>query len=539
MTVSSPTPGGQFEISDDGVLVRDSSTPVLILSVDGQYVWSLTPERDGHPAGGGILVPWPGVLTRFLNGSATVTIADYDREVLFEEKVSLGTGEDAISIVDSGGNPLSVDKVGHLTRSFEATDENIREEILEGTQRVLADLRDVIGVEAYLNYGALLGAIREGRMLGHDSDTDVCYLSKHTVPAEIITESYAIERTMRERGWSLLRMSGGDIKVLLEVSDGRKVHIDIFVAFYVPDADGEPVFYQLGNRSGRLRREAIVPVSTINLHGFDFPAPADPEEMLAFIYGPMWRTPDPSFKYADPAPGVRRLDGWLRGFRTDMGPWTEFHNTHGQDLEGAESAFGKWVLEQLPEDAKVVDIGAGAVCRDGRYFARSGHQVHAVDFSRAAVASIRRRANRNKLSVTTDQFILGELRSTLALGARLARDPHHLFARELLGCLDGAARSQLWTLSKMALRPGGGKLHLEFAASGDDQAQAEPQPEGLVRRVDPDLVRAEIEAAGGVIEHLEIADGEDMLGNSLPAVARLRASWPAPQDPAQHAAEGN
>jgi len=537
VTGSAPTPGGQFEISDEGVLVRDSSTPVLILSVDGQYVWSLTPERDGHPVDGGTMVPWPTVLTRFLDGAATITIADYEGEVLFEDKVVLGSGEGNISIVDGSGNPLSVDKVGHLTRSFEATDESIREEILDGTQRVLADLRDVVGVEAYLNYGALLGAIREGRMLGHDSDTDVCYLSKHTVPAEIISESYAIERTMRERGWSVLRMSGGDIKVLHQVSDGRKVHIDIFVAFYVPDKDGEPVFYQLGNRSGRLRREAIVPVSTINLHGYDFPAPAEPEEMLAFIYGPKWRTPDPSFKYADPPAGVRRLDGWLRGFRTDMGFWTEFHNTHGKELESKQSAFGAWVLKQLPEDAKVVDIGAGAIGRDGRFFARKGHQVHSVDFSRAAVAAVRRRAERHKLPLVSEQLILGELRSTLTLGARLARDPHHLYARDLIGCLDGAARSQLWMLAKMALRPGGGKLYLEFAVTGENLP--EPQPEGLVRRVDPALVQAEIEAAGGVVEHLGINEGQDMLGNPLPGVARLRASWPSPKNLTQHRAEGN
>lgn len=531
MTVSTPTPGAQFEISDEGVLVRDSSTPVLVLSVDGKYVWSLTPARDGHSADGGTMVPWPTVLNRFLDGSATVTIADYDGEVLYEDKVVLGSGEGSISIVDGGGNPLSVDKVGHLTRSFEATDESIREEILDGTQRVLADLRDVVGVEAYLNYGALLGAIREGRMLGHDSDTDVCYLSKHTVPAEIISESYAIERTMRERGWSILRMSGGDIKVLHQVSDGRKVHIDIFVAFYVPDKDGEPVFYQLGNRSGQLRREAIVPVSTINLHGYDFPAPAEPEEMLAFIYGPKWRTPDPSFKYADPPAGVRRLDGWLRGFRTDMGQWTEFHSTH-KELETKQSAFGAWVLTQLPEDAKVVDIGAGAIGRDARFFARKGHQVRSLDFSRAAVAAVRRRAERHKLPLVSDQLILGELRSTLTLGARLARDPHHLYARDLIGCLDGAARSQLWTLSKMALRPGGGKLYLEFAVTGENLP--EPQPEGLVRRVDPALVQAEIEASGGVVEHLGINDGQDMLGNPLPGVARLRASWPS-----LNAVEGN
>lgn len=537
MTVSAPTPGGQFEISDEGVLVRGASKQVLVLSVDGQYVWSLTPDRDGQPCRGGTLVPWPSVLTRFLNGSATVSIADYEGEVLYEEKITLGNGEGAISIVDGSGHPLSVDKVGHLTRSFEATDTQIREEILDGTQRVLADLRDVVGVEAYLNYGALLGAIREGRMLGHDSDTDVCYLSKHTAPADIITESYAIERTMRERGWSILRMSGGDIKVLHQVSDGRKVHIDIFVAFYVPDKDGEPVFYQLGNRSGRLRREAIVPVSTINLHGFDFPAPAEPEEMLAFIYGPKWRTPDPSFKYADPPAGVRRLDGWLRGFRTDMGAWTEFHTTHAGELEVKQSSFGDWVLEQLPADAKVVDIGSGGIGRDARLFARNGHQVRAVDFSRAAVAAVRRRAQRNNLPLVSDQLILGELRSTLTLGARLARDPHHLVARELIGCLDGAARSQLWTLSKMALRPGGGKLYLEFAATGDQLP--DPKPEGLVRRVDPAVVRAEIEAAGGVVEHLEIRDGEDMLGNPLPGVARLRASWPSPRNLTQHRAEGN
>ena len=97
MTGSAPTTGGQFEISDDGVLVRDSSTPVLILSVDGQYVWSLTPDRDGHPTDGGTMVPWPTVLTRFLDGSATVTIADYDGEVLFEDKVTLGSGEGNIS----------------------------------------------------------------------------------------------------------------------------------------------------------------------------------------------------------------------------------------------------------------------------------------------------------------------------------------------------------------------------------------------------------------------------------------------------------
>lgn len=527
MTTSTPTSAlSHFQISESGVLVQESDTPVLVLSVDGQYVWSFTPARDGHPADGGTLVPWPEVLHRFLDGTAVFTIADYEGEVLYEERVPLGSGEGEISIVDKSGHPLSVDKVGHLARSFEATDEKIRDEILDGTRRALADLRDHAGVEAYLNYGALLGAVREGRMLGHDSDTDLCYLSEHTFPADVIRESYAVERVMRARGWNLVRMSGGDIKLFLPLSDGRQCQIDVFVAFYVPDAIGAGPFFQLGNRSGDLPREAIVPLSTIELHGYEFPAPADPEAMLAFLYGPHWRTPDPSFKYEDPPAGVRRLDGWLRGFRNNVQEWNELYATRGKELRSEPSSFVRWVAGQLPEGAKVVDVGAGAIGRDRRFLAESGHPVHSVDYTHTATASARRQANRTKLPITTEVINLGDARAVLYLGAVLSRDPHHLYARDLLGSLNPAARAHLWTLARMALRPTGAKLYAEFAVTGEGLDA--PEPRGLVRRLDLDVVRTEIAAAGGGVESVDLVDSEDVFGNPVPQVARLRASWPTP-----------
>lgn len=518
-------PSAVVEITDDGVFVSGVAGP-LVLSADGHYVWSLTPSRDGRPDRDGLLVPWPQALQPYLDGHARITVAGTDGTLLHDATVVLGSGKRPIAIVDKAGNPLCIDKVGHLTRSFEATDDLVRDEILAGTQRALRDLREYAGVEAYLNYGALLGAVREGRMLGHDSDTDVCYLSAYSSPADIITESYAVERTMRRRGWNLLRMSGGDIKLLLPLSDGRVCHIDIFVAFFAPTVGAGP-FFQLGNRSGRLAREAILPVSTITLHGFDFPAPADPEAMLAFVYGPHWQVPDPSFKYADPPAGVRRLDGWLRGFRTDMGRWTEFYRNHRDQVSEKPSPFCRWVRPQLAGDAKVVDLGTGNG-RDARWLARRGHQVYAVDFSRAAVGALRKRARRRRLSITVDQLILGELRSTLLFGARLARDPHDLYARDLVGCLDDTARQQLWRLARMALRPHGRQLFLEFAASGESPSGPlpDPGPAGLVRRVDPDLIRTEIEASGGVVEHLELLEGEDMLGRPDPLICRVRATWP-------------
>ncbi|MFC7502293.1 methyltransferase domain-containing protein [Nocardioides sp. CPCC 206347] len=514
-------------VSDDGLLLPADTRPLLV-EIDGHYVWSLTPVRDGEPRDGGVLVPWPGVLRPYLNGRGRIRVTDTSGDdVLYDDEVGLGDGDGPLAVVDKAGNRLSVDKVGHLARSFADTGEAIREEIMAGTSRAIEDLRTYAKVDAYLNYGALLGAVREGRMLAHDSDTDLCYLSPHSSPADIIAESYRIGRAMRARGWNLLRMSGGDIKLLLKLSDGRTCHIDVFVAFHVGDT-----FFQLGNRSGTLPRDKIVPFSTIELHGYEFPAPRDTDAMLSFLYGPQWRTPDPSFRYADPAAGVRRLDGWLRGFRAEMGRWTEFFASPDvRRVPNTASSFAHWA-ERRFGDLPVVELGPGTG-RDALWFSRRGHQVIALDFSRGALGFIRRRNRRRELTVKVDQLILGELRSTLMHGTRLAREPHHLYARHLVGCLDQPALDQLWLLARMALRPGGGRLFLEFPAAvkGVTAPAGTPgEPHELVRRVDPATIQDAIERAGGVVEHLAVEPGEDMYDAPDPAVCRIRAHWPQPKE---------
>ena len=61
------------------------------------------------------------------------------------------------------GHPLAVNKVGTSRGPSGETDDAARAEILTGTARILDDLRERGGAEAYLNYGCLLGAVREGR----------------------------------------------------------------------------------------------------------------------------------------------------------------------------------------------------------------------------------------------------------------------------------------------------------------------------------------------------------------------------------------
>lgn len=528
----------QADVSDEGILVPGPSHPLMV-RVNGIYVFSFDPERDGRPHNGGLLIEWPLVLHKYLDGHGQVTVCDVTgTDVVFDGPVTLGTTDQPLAIVDNSGHPLSVDKVGHLCRSFSDTSEEIRNEILVGTQRALEDLREACGVNAYLNYGALLGAVRDGAMIAHDSDTDLCYVSKHESPADIIAESYMIERNMTELGWNVLRMSGGDVKLLLPLSDGRNCHIDIFSAFWC-----EGTFFQFGNRSGKLAKESLLPLGTIEMHGFEFPAPRDPEAMLAFLYGENWRVPDPSFTYADPHEGVRRLNGWFRGFRSHMGGWAEFHDGPGREVRNERSPFAVWVHDQIGADDAVAEVGSGAG-QDSLWYLQHGHPVRTYDYSRMARKRARLLARENDVDLNVSKLILGEVRTVLAAGADLARHPHHITARLLLGALEPHERENFWRMCRMALRGHGNSLFLEFSARvpgmipepWPHRTPEPPQPSRLVHRVSPRMVRREVEAAGGVIEHMEIGPGLDLVENTDPAVCRVRVTFPSPQERAAAAA---
>jgi hypothetical protein len=519
------------DITDAGVLVP-SEASVQVLHLEGEFLWSFTPGRDGRPTDGGLLVPWPKVLHRYLNGSARISLTDPSGEVvIFDDVVSLGTGVGQIAVVDRYGHPVSVDKVGHLQRSFAATNDQIKAEIPEGTIKVLDELRDVCGVDAYLNYGALLGAVRDGKMIAHDSDTDLCYVSKYETPADIIAESFRMERVLLQRGWKVLRMSAGDIKLLLPLSDGRQCHIDVFGAFWV-----NGVFYQFGNRSGQLAKESLLPLGTIELDGYTFPAPRDPEAMMVFLYGENWRIPDPSFTYADPEAGKRRLNGWFRGFRSVMGVWADFHQNIGvganATVRAEQSSFAEWVQSSVPAGAAIAEIGCGAG-RDAVWYVQQGHQVRAYDYSRAARNASRALATEENVTFELEKLILGELRTTLATGVELSRAPHQLTARLLVSALEDHERRNLWLLARMALRGHGGSLFLEFSADvlgglAGLTGLSRPQPAPLLRRISPKVVRAEIEAAGGRVEFEAIVEGTDLMEERDPAVCRMRVTFPAP-----------
>ena len=514
-----------YDVDDQGLTLPPSLDGVVTVSFDGRYIWSFRPRRDARPGPRGPVVAWPAFLRPHLRGTTRLTLAEPGTgRTYVDREVVLGDGAtDRIEVVDAHGHPLAVNKVGNLTRVFSETDDDARGEILRGTARVLDDLREHGGVEAFLNYGCLLGAIRTGRMIGTDCDADLCYLSEQTHPADVILESYRLERAMTARGWRTVRMSGGDFKVLLRLADGRTCYVDVFVAFYA-----EGTFYQLGNRSGQLPRSAVTPTSTVVLEGVEMPAPADPEAMLAFVYGPGWRVPDPSFKFADPAGGVRRLDGWLRGYRDELPAWNAFFR--GADaavVPRRRSGFARWVARRVLVGDTVVELGSGTG-RDAAYFARRGHRVRAYDISPDARRATQRRLRRSDDEAAVHRLMLDELRTVVVTGAEigLLEGRRHVYARGLVGCVSAEARRNLWRLARMALHGDRGCLFLEFSATRPDLPDA-LEPAGLNRRVDADAVVSELEAYGARVDVRVDGRGTDLLDQPDPWTCRLQVTFPS------------
>ncbi|WP_300681176.1 LicD family protein [Nocardioides sp.] len=527
------TSPARVRIDHDGLFLKGvgGSSPAVLVYFDDRHIWSFTPGSDGTQTQGGTQIAWPHVLTPYLDGVVRLKVATLDGEVLGDVEHRFGEATTRVAFVDKDGHPYAIDKMGHLTRSFESTSDEIKAEILVGSQTVIRELRERCGVEAWLGYGALLGAVREGGMIAHDSDTDICYFSEHTAPADIIRETYKIERLLKDLGWDVLRMSGGDLKVIWPLSDGRNCHIDIFSSFFVGD-----VYYILGEHGDTYARADLLPLTTVTLDGYEFPAPANPEAMLVYLYGESWRVPDPAFTpYIDPVI-MGRLNGWLRGFRTRMGDWTvTLRGTAGPKSTVATtgSDFAAWVHERIAPDSRVLDLGAGNG-RDGLWFAQQGHAVRSSDYSRRSAVEVRAlKKATGEQNIVPRQVILNETRHVFHLIGELARTPHHIYARQLLGCLDEAARQNLFRIGASTLRAGDGTaengplaMWLEFAVEAPGAPA--PAPAGLVQRLDPDVLVAEIAASGGHVDYLEIAPGVDMFDNEDPAVARMRVTWPAP-----------
>jgi hypothetical protein len=425
---------------------------------------------------------------------------------------------------------VMIDKWGLLQRPFSGRDASVVEQMVDITDRILDVMETECGVQGWIAFGTLLGAAREGKVIGHDSDIDLAYLSEKATPAEMAVELYEIGRALRRHGMSVLNKSGSFITVVWTSPDGGMASIDVYTCFYVGD-----LLYETATVRQQVPRSAILPLSELEFEGRMLPAPADPDAMLAVSYGPGWRVPDPSFKH-EPGPEIaQRFDGWFSSLMRQRRDWEQHVSDHLKDKAHGPSDFARWVAERLPEGARVIEIGSGSG-QDALHLAAGGWPVVALDYARPSLRRPQRLARRGNLPATFSHLNLYDLRDVLTRAALIARDkrPHSLYARELLETLDPDGLESFWRFASMAMR-GGGSAYLEGHALSRPDAAEWRSAHGGGRRhsLDPRMLEGAAVRAGGTVTHREgfLAAAAAVSGGA-PARWRMVVEWPASTRPA-------
>jgi len=519
-------PHGLVVVDDERIRLPRSLDPETTYDIllNDRHVWSLQPGRDADSEDGVPVAPWPPALQRYLSGRAEVVVRDHVTGELVgsTRHVFAGDSTREVTVADATGRSLVLDKWGRLTRPLSSEDRGVIDELMDEVIRVMDVLRYKAGVPAYICYGTLLGAVRNGKLIGHDNDIDIAYVSEHPHPVDVVREGYRVERVLRDEGWVVRRGSGVRLNVRLKLSDGSMRFVDVFTSHWV-----EGVLYIPSDTGFRLPRETILPLRTIELMGRQVPAPADPDRLLAATYGPQWRVPDPSFRYTTPRRLSRRLGGWFGGLMTNRKHWDSFDSKHRQDVPAGPSPFARWVAAEYPSTRPLVDVGTGTA-RDARWFAgKQKRRVIAVDYCLSSVTRGRRRARAGRLPAAFEVVNLYDARAVLALGARLSREevPVDLYARFMLHALEPTGRENLFRLASMSLRRGG-LLFLEFRTT-EDRGRPHVFGEAPRRYLTPESVVAQIEAAGGRVVFRTEGKGLARLHTENPHVCRIVATWSA------------
>jgi hypothetical protein len=466
---------------------------VCDILIEGHRVMSMLPADQRAGPDGRSKEAWPRGLQPYLRGRGRVVVREHVSGVVhFDDEVRWDSSTDRVEVVDRAGRLLTVSKWGGMAQSFDDADDAA--ELVETTAALLSDLNDVVGVPAYVAYGTLLGAVRSGRLIGHDTDADVSYLSRFSHPADMATESFRIQRELRRLGWPIDR--GRSAKLVVK----RRRHVDIFVSYFRGDR------YVLDQWvDGPLRRDQILPLSTVTLEGHSLPAPADPDAVLALNYGPGWRTPDPAFHYDNNVPHLARSRGWFGGHTSNKIPWNNYWSLVTDAAKLPSSPFADWVVARADPATPLLDVGCGCGA-DALAYARHGIKTVGYDYAGKGLMRARRAASRVFPSPQYVRLSLADGRVTLAEGARLAGDPgpRTVTARLLLDAMHPDGYANFWQFLRLATN-GGGTAYLEFRA--EPGIPVAGSPAHLWKRlVDLDDVSHRIERLKGVIVEQDIAD---------------------------------
>lgn len=163
--------------------------------------------------------------------------------------------------------------------------------------QIFADLAEAFRKEKvtwWIDYGSILGAVRNGGQIPHDKDGDAGVLEeeKETVMRAIDRlekQGYFVIRKERQSGTFA---AGNSVKVCM--SRLNRTNVDLFFWHQNGEVFTRHNWCTVDQYKGRdVPKDKLFPTKPIAYEGMTLPGPADPEWMCEHRYGPDWRTPIP------------------------------------------------------------------------------------------------------------------------------------------------------------------------------------------------------------------------------------------------------
>ncbi|QIK63011.1 methyltransferase domain-containing protein [Leucobacter viscericola] len=422
-------------------------------------------------------------------------------------------------MADPDGHQLMVNKWGRLGHALEAMGSEAQRRILEDATRVVADLTE-LGLRPFAVGGTLLGGVRDGKLLPHDDDADIAYLSSHTNPADVALESLRVGHRLSDLGYQVLHHSAVHMQLTFpgvantsEPASGPGHYIDVFAAFFTSDGNINQPFHV----RAPMTEAQMLPFGSVALDGFEFPAPADVDHWLTINYDKKWRTPIPGFKIVTPLETRRRFEPWFGGFNFQREYWDD-RFASGQS--SAEWQTGRdWLVGQDFDTPFIVDLGCGLGELSRQLMQKQpSRQVLGLDFSTAALD---RAAATPASNLSFGRLNLNRLQS-IALTRRFSiTGPFSVVANHLFEELGHHARENAWRITRMSLRSGGSVFFVFNARPAADVSIDDPSGWHLTR----DQVIAEAARFGLTVDFVSL----DSQSDREPVGAQVRLADPEPE----------